>query len=330
MSLFRQLAHNRPTPLAMPILAYPGGRLIGASVRELVTDAARQVRAQAALRERYRTEVVLSAMDLSAEAEAFGCEILLAEGDPPTVVGRRVTNREGACDLPVPVPGAARTAVYLQTVRRLLELPGRPCVLGGMIGPFSLAGRLYGVSEALTLTVEDPDLLHALVEKSTQFLETYARAFKAAGAHGVVMAEPTAGLLSPRAMKAFSSDYITRLVAAVDDDTFTLIYHNCAAKPPHLPAILATGVKALHFGPPMDLGLALTQAGTSVVVCGNLDPTRVLLQGTPAEVRTAVRGLLTATRSHRHFVLSSGCDVPALAPPANLDAFFEEASQPAG
>jgi len=52
-----------------------------------------------------------------------------------------------------------------------------------------------GVSEALELTLADPELMEAVLEKSTAFLAGYARAFKEAGADGVIMAEPAAGLL---------------------------------------------------------------------------------------------------------------------------------------
>ena len=73
------------------------------------------------------------------EAEAFGSELMSSDDEPPTVVGRRVTSLDAA--------------------RRLKTLPGQPLVLAGMIGPFSLAGRLYGVSESLELTMDNPPLL---------------------------------------------------------------------------------------------------------------------------------------------------------------------------
>ncbi len=40
-------------------------------------------------------------------------------------------------------------------------------MLGGLIGPFSLAGRLFGVSESLELTLTEPETTKALLEKTT-------------------------------------------------------------------------------------------------------------------------------------------------------------------
>lgn len=307
---------------ALPIATYPGMVLTGATVRTVVGDPQAQFEIQAALHQRYRTPFVLTAMDLSAEAEAFGCEIFQPENEIPSVTGRIVTSREEADRLAVPAPGDRRTRVYLEAARMLRRLPDHPLVLGGCIGPFSLASRLVGVKEALELTVLEPELVHAVLQKSAQFLGAYTQAFRAAGADGLIMAEPAAGLLSPRSMAQFSSAYIRPIAAAVADGRFAFILHNCAAKIVHLPALLETGVSTFHFGAPMDLTAALAKIAPDIVVCGNLDPAAVFCHATAAEVEARTAVLLAATAAFPNFVVSSGCDVPPDAPLPNLDAFY--------
>lgn len=308
--------------LAMPVAVYPGLALTGAKVSDVVTNPQAQFDAQAALHERYHTPFVLAAMDLSAEAEAFGCAIHFAENEIPTVTGRLVAGLEQAQKLSVPQPGDRRTAVYLETVRRLRRLPDRPLVFGGCIGPFSLAARLVGVSEAMEMSVTEPDLMHVLLEKCAVFLTAYLRAFREAGADGVVMAEPAAGLLSPRSLSRFSSAYIKQINTTLAEGRFALILHNCAAKLVHLPAVLESGLGSFHFGAPMDLTAALARVPADVVLCGNLDPAAVFVQSTLAEITLQAGRLLAATSAHRNYVLSSGCDVPPNAPLASLDAFY--------
>jgi uroporphyrinogen decarboxylase len=319
---FNRMVLGSAARVALPIATYPGLALTGATVRQAVNDPQVQFEAVAALHERYRTPFVLSAMDLSAEAEAFGCTLHVSDNEIPCVTGRLVTNLEQAANVAVPQPGDGRTKVYLETVRRLKRLPARPLVLGGCIGPFSLAARLVGVSEALELTLSDPELMAAVLEKSAEFLSAYARAFKEAGADGLIMAEPAAGLLSPRGMSTHSSGYIKRIAAAAGGGEFALILHNCAARLLHLPAILETGLSTFHFGAPMDLPAALGKVAPEVALCGNLDPTGVFCQLGPGEVRERTLELLSKTAEHRNYVISSGCDVPAAAPLANLDAFY--------
>ena len=306
----------------MPIATYPGLSLTGAKVSDVVTRPQVQVEVQAALRARYRSAFVLSAMDLSAEAEAFGCTVMRSESEIPTVTGRLVTNMEQAKALGVPKPGDRRTSVYLEAVRGLAALPGKPMVMGGCIGPFSLAARLVGVSEALEYTAAEPDLMHVLVEKSAAFLTAYIKEFKAAGAAAVIMAEPAAGLLSPRSMAGFSSSYIRQIGQAVGDVEFTVVLHNCGAKLVHLPAILETRLSVFHFGSVMDMAAALEKVPEEVVLCGNLDPAGVFVQLAPAEIEDRATRLLAMVGPRRNFVLSSGCDVPPNTPLASLDAFY--------
>lgn len=310
--------------VAMPILAFPGAALAGCSVRELVTDAGAQVAAQQILHERVGTTCWLSAMDLSVEPEAFGAEAVFSDTEVPTITGRLVDDEEQVGRLAVPAVGARRTQVCVETVRRLAARAGGLPVLAGMMGPFTLAARLHGISETMVDTIERPALMHALLAKATDFLVAYARAFKAAGADGVIVAEPMAGLISPEALAGFSSAYLRRLVDGVGDETFALIVHNCGARLAHLPAILECGAKLYHFGQPMDMAAAVAAVPPGVVLGGNLDPSAVFVRATPDAVWKSTTGLMQALARDPHGVMiSSGCDLPPGTPLANIEAFFK-------
>lgn len=325
MGKFNEIVLASVKRFAMPIAVYPGAALTGAKVRDIVTNPRAQFDASSALHSRYRTPFALSAMDLSVEAEAFGCQIHMTDDEIPTAVSSVVANLEQAQALVVPPVGLKRTQVYLDTVKLLRQLPDRPLVLGGCIGPFSLAGRLVGLSEACGLTLENPGLMLTVLDKCASFLTAYVQEFKSAGADGVIMAEPAAGLLSPRGLGAFSAAYIRRIVQAAEDGQFQIILHNCGAKLIHLPAILESGPSAFHFGAPMDLASALAKTPATTVLCGNLDPSAVFLQSTPEQLAAKTNELLAATEAYRNCVISSGCDVPHGSPLANLDAFCAQA-----
>ncbi len=313
---------DRPRHLRLPVGAYAGLALTGATVRDVATRPDRQVEAVLALRDRFDMPAAMTAMDLSVEAETYGCEIRFSDDEIPTVVGRRATTLESIDDLGEPRPGDGRTAVALESTRRLARATGGAPVLGCMIGPFSLAGRIFGVAESLEATALDPDPVTALLERVTGFLAGYAAAFREAGAWGVVMAEPAAGLLSPAALGRFSAPYVRRIVGAVEREDFAVVLHNCGARIVHLPKVLESGAGIYHFGAPMDIVQALGKVGDSAILCGNLDPASVFHLGTPETVRAAARALLDAVGPRRNFVLSSGCDVPPGTPLANIEAFF--------
>lgn len=321
MSVFGDFVRSAPRRLALPVLSYPGAGLAGCSVAEMVTDPAAQAAAQRALHARYGMPFLMTAMDLSVEAEAFGARLFATESEIPTVTGRLVTDEAQIARLDVPAVGMGRTGVYLEAARRLADFQGPP-VLGGMIGPFSLAGRLFGVSEILVETADHPETVHRLLAKTTEFLVAYARAFVATGARGLIIAEPAAGLISPAAMRVFSSAYVRRVVEAVAAGDFEVILHNCGARAAHLAATLESGAAAVHFGRPMDLATAFARAPAEIVVCGNLDPAMVFIESSPEEVRARTVELLRTGRGRPGFIISSGCDLPPGTPLANLDAFF--------
>ncbi len=312
----------------MPLVSLPGAKLIYRATRDLFGDAEHQSQSQLALRETLNTTILMTAMDLSVEAEAFGAHVRREEDEVPTITGRLVSSRDEIYNLGIPAIGGGRTGTYLETARKLSSAPGHHIVLGCMIGPFSLAGRLFGVSETLEATALEPEWICILLEKTTSFLIDYARAFKEIGASGIIIAEPTAGLLSPRSLVTFSSESVRRITKAVQDASFDVILHNCGATLSHLAGTLEAEAAIYHFGKPMDIVEALTRVqDRDIILSGNLDPSGVFRSGTQEDVRSATRELMRRTSTLKNFVPSSGCDLPTDVPLENIRAFLDAVEQ---
>ena len=308
--------------IALPIMTHPGIEYIGKTVREAVTDGEVHFAAIKALAERFPSAASTVIMDLTVEAEAFGAPILIADEEIPTVTGRLVSDAASVEALQVPSLEAGRVPEYLKANRLAAEqITDRP-VLAGCIGPFSLAGRLYDMSEIMVAIYLEPDVIMALLDKCTAFLIDYCKALKATGVAGVVMAEPAAGLLSNEDHQMYATPYIKQIVDAVQDDDFTVILHNCGNTGQCTGAMVETGAAAMHFGNLVDIPQALTEVPSDILVMGNLDPVVVMQQATPEEVAAATTDLLEKTRGAKNFVISTGCDLPPAVPEANLTAFF--------
>lgn len=308
--------------IALPIMTHPGIEYIGKTVREAVTDGEVHFAAIKALAERFPSAASTVIMDLTVEAEAFGAPILIADEEIPTVTGRLVSDAASVEALQVPSLEAGRVPEYLKANRlAAAQITDRP-VLAGCIGPFSLAGRLYDMSEIMVAIYLEPDVIMALLDKCTAFLIDYCKALKATGVAGVVMAEPAAGLLSNEDHQMYATPYIKQIVDAVQDDDFTVILHNCGNTGQCTGAMVETGAAAMHFGNLVDIPQALTEVPSDILVMGNLDPVVVMQQATPEEVAAATTDLLEKTRGAKNFVISTGCDLPPAVPEANLTAFF--------
>lgn len=308
----------------MPLLSFPSVSLLGVGVRELISSSELQARGMQAVANEIDSPASVSFMDLSVEAEAFGAVVRFSDDEVPTVTGRLITDEDEAEALAVPEVGSGRTGIYIEAVKKAVErITDRP-VLAGIIGPFSLAARLLDVTEIMMDCYDDPDMVHIVLEKTTAFLIEYAKAYKAAGAAGIVMAEPVSGLLSPTLEEEFSSPYVKKVVDAVQDENFSVIYHNCGDNVPRmLESILSTGAAAYHFGNAVDMEEdIIKKVPADTLVMGNIDPAGILRMGTPEKVRAATLELLEKCAKYPNFLLSSGCDIPPMTPWENIKAFF--------
>ena len=228
-----------PGRLALPIASYAGLEITGESVEDLVSVPGSQFKAIMALADRYSTPVMLTAIDTTAEAEAYGSEIKFSTHEAPTIVGRLVTNAADAAALPDPVAGDARTRVPIETAWRLTAEVGESVpVLGAMLGPFALASRLFGIEETLEAMAAEPETIETLLDNVTGFLCRYALEFRETGAWGVVVAEGTAGRLSPEGAARFSAPFVKRIIKAVETPDFAVVVHSCHASIDHLDGLL--------------------------------------------------------------------------------------------
>lgn len=312
----------------MPILSFPCVSLLGVSVKELISDSELQAKGMKMVADRTDALASVSFMDLSVEAECFGAKVIVSENEVPTVKGRYINDMDEAEKLKIPLIGEGRTSIYIDAIKKATEeIKDRP-VFAGMIGPFSLAARLLDVSEIMIDCYDDPDMVHLVLDKTTSFLIEYAKAYKNAGANGIVLAEPVSGLLSPTLEEEFSSPYVKRIVDAVQDENFILIYHNCGDNVPvMLKSILSTGASAYHFGNAVDMEKdIILKVPENTVVMGNVDPAGVLRMGTPEGVRKETISIMEKCCKYNNFVISSGCDIPPMTSWKNIDAFFEAVS----
>jgi uroporphyrinogen decarboxylase len=323
MQLWKQSVLESKKRIAVPVMTHPGIALRGNTVLATVTNPRFHFEAVQAVAQTYPTGASTMIMDLSVEAEAFGAHIRFADDEVPSVIERCVQDAESIDRLQVPPLTNARLGQWIEASRLAANaITDRP-VFAGCIGPFSLAGRLFDVTEVMTAILIEPESILALLEKCTQFLISYVKAFKAAGANGVLIAEPVAGVLSADHCTEFSSNFVRRIVDAVQDEGFLVVLHNCGDTDTLVPSMLSTGAGGLHFGNRCNIVKALEQIPDGTLVFGNIDPVGVFKTGSPEMVHTEATKLLEATKRFSNYILSSGCDVPPHVPLENIDAFFK-------
>ncbi|MBR4772300.1 MAG: uroporphyrinogen decarboxylase family protein [Bacteroidales bacterium] len=311
-----------PKRMAVPVMTHPGIEMLGYNVKEAVCSGRVHFEAVKALCGKYAQSAAMTTiMDLSVEAQAFGASVSFSYEAIPSIEGRLVEDAAAIEALQVPSLDAGRVPEYLKADRLATSLP-KP-VFAGCIGPFSLAGRLYGMTEIMMGIYLEPEAMTVLLEKCTEFLLNYVKAIKETGCPAVLMAEPASGLLSNEDDMMWCTPYVKKIVEAVQDETFAVVLHNCGNTGHCTEAMVATGAWGFHFGNKIDMVKAIEDCPADALVFGNIDPVSIFKQASPDEMYKATSELLQVTAKYHNFVLSSGCDTPPGVSPANIEAFYK-------
>ncbi len=309
--------------VAIPIMTNPGIEVCGYHIKDAVTDGQIHYEAISRLNAIYPSAACTAIMDLTVEAEAFGAEIVFPENEVSAVIGTLVSDYQSISELQIPTLDKGRVSEYLKANRLAAEKITEKPVFAGCIGPFSLAGRLYDMTGIMIAIYTEPESIHLLLSKCTQFIKDYCKAIKGTGVDGVIMAEPAAGLISNDDCSAFSSHYIKQIVEELQDNNFMIVLHNCGNTGHCTQAMLETNAAGLHFGNKIDMTEALRECPENILVMGNIDPVGIIKEASAEQVKEKTYELLQQTAEWKNFVLSTGCDVPPNVPFENIIAYYQ-------
>jgi uroporphyrinogen decarboxylase len=110
-----------------------------------------------------------------------------------------------------------------------------------------------------------------------------------------------------------------KLIAAIHDAGATVKLHICGNTIGIIQHMAKTGADIIDVDWMNPLDKARELVGPKVTLCGNFDPSAVLLQGSPQDVANAARNCIKAGGDK--FVLMPGCEVPPATPEENIRAF---------
>jgi uroporphyrinogen decarboxylase len=322
MRLIDAVRARKPHRLVAPLMGYPGAQLTRSTLKQNGFNAELHYRSVYKLVEMFAPDFIFYMMDLSVEAGAIGLQIRYPLEESASVEFHPVQNVADLDQYKVLDPiYDARVRSYIETMRLMSHnLPG---VTKGayVIGPFTLAGLMIGASQIAIATIDNPDLVYATLNYAEDVITRYTKELVNAGAELVAILEPTATFLSPKAFVRFSGNYVNRIARRLDTIT---VLHICGDTTRLVPAMGQIEVQGLSLDSMVDFSQAVTKIPSDMVLIGNLDPVRILLNEKPDGVRQAVRRLLDDMAPYENFILSTGCDLPQETPLANIRAFMEE------
>ena len=308
-------------PPFMPLVIDWVAKQAGVEWSEFVYNPAVRAEAYLTVTERYGIDGVLPDADFFEQLEDFGMKLTF---DGKAYHGEPIINELSDIDtLPEPdFKTGSRMGNRLETLSRVADkVKGVQFIFGICVGPFTEFCNARGMEDALGDLMDDEEevmrgvrLFH---ENGLRFIERQL----AAGADGIQIVEPCCSLISPDMYEELIMPLHTSLVQAVQKNGGFARLHICGDTNRVLPLTLGTGTKILDVDHAVRMDEAAKRLGAGQVLCGNLDPAGVILQGTPELIAQKVAAVVKETGNRA--IISGGCDIPPDTTEENMRAFFE-------
>ncbi|MEG2117462.1 MAG: uroporphyrinogen decarboxylase family protein, partial [Clostridia bacterium] len=139
-------------------------------------------------------------------------------------------------------------------------------------GALNVASQLYPMQELLYTMIDEPELLHKLLDRCCAYSENYARQLVRNGADGVSFGHAMAScsVISPSYYEEFALPYEKRLVNAIHEEGGVAITHICGNITMIADKINTNGSEIIDFDHCCDLTTLLRK--TTKILRGNIDP----------------------------------------------------------
>jgi len=311
-----------------PLIMTFAARLAGIPYGDYCRYGELLAQAQLACIRRFGYDSVNVTSDAVREAETVGALVFWQEdevpgaGEEPLIKGREDLKR---LRLPDPL-GHNRMHEQIKALKILRqELGDDEVVYGWVEAPFQESAMLRNINYFMVDIIENPALVHELMRFSLEMELVFGLAQIEAGARFIGVGDAVASLTSPRHYEEFNFPYVAELIAGLKKAGARVKYHACGNSRALLPLFAQLEADIINLDTLVDLAEAKRVLGHRMCLKGKLDPTRVLLQGTPDTVRAAARQCLRDAGEGGGFILSPGCEVPRDTPPENLAALVNAA-----
>jgi uroporphyrinogen decarboxylase len=309
---------------AYPILGHCNAQLVGATIREFLLDPKIFVKAQVASYERYRPDIIVMEKDLLMDVEAMGNELKFPEDSMCISKKVALEDKGNLSRLKLADPTKdGRMPAYLESLAETKKIITDSIVSSVIAGPWTIAIGLREADRLLRDAMKDPDYVHELMAFCTQASIRFGEAVYPLKV-GLSYSEAPAScsLISPKIYREFIFPYHKQIVDHFKAQKVATGLHICGYADPILEDIVNTGVTNFSIDAPSDLLKAVEIAKGKAVLIGNVN-TNLFFSGSRQEMEQAIRNCIAIAPDDSGYILSSGCEVPGIAPPEKVAWFME-------
>ncbi len=195
-------------------------------------------------------------------------------------------------------------------------------------GPFTLAARLIGEEPMMKATFKKPAFVEKIVDFATNLLiHLYEPLVEDKTLEVISLADPTASgdLISKKQFEKFALPYLKRFTDWARSKGVHTLVHICGNTTDRLELFPLTGASCISLDHKVDIARAKEVLFGKICFAGNVDPVKIMLQGTPDDVERTCRHIIEIAGTDGGFVLMPGCDIPPTVPYENIQRFIQVA-----
>ena len=265
--------------------------------------------------------------DILTVPDAMGLGLYFEEGEGPKF---ERTLQEEADIKKLEVPDMAKLQYVFDAVSQIRRtLDGRVPLIGFSGSPWTLATYMVegkGGTDFLTIkkmAYARPDLLHRILDITTQTVIQYLNAQIAAGAQAVMIFDSWGGALSHNAYQEFSLAYMQKIISGLSKEAEGRVVPSIMFTKGGglwLEAQATTGANALGLDWAIDIGQARKRVGDKVALQGNMDP--AILLSNPQAIEKEVASILASYGKGNGHVFNLGHGITQWTDPECADAFI--------
>ncbi|MFO7881065.1 MAG: uroporphyrinogen decarboxylase family protein [Kosmotogaceae bacterium] len=304
------------------IMAF-AAKYIGINYKKYVTDYRYLVEGNIRCCEAFGIDMVSAISDPVRETYDLGANVTFPENDVPYCSDPLLKNYSELEKLELIKPeNGKRMNDRLKAIRLYREkVVDYYPILGWIEGPMALASNLRGVIKAMEDFYESPDFLKNLLEFCYEQQVLFARAQVNAGADFIGIGDAVCSLIGPRRYKEYALPLERKIVDEVHKLGAKVKLHICGDVTPLLELMPETGADIIDVDWMVDFKKAAEIFRNKCSLCGNFDPVRVLMKGTPEQIKEATKKCVELGDSTTF--IAAGCEVPPDTPEENFLAVKE-------
>jgi len=313
----------------MPITMMFAADRIGATYRAYATDHRVLVDAQIRTAEEFSFDYVSAISDPAREAADCGATVMYFDDQPPAIdeTHARLADKTQLTRLKAPEPlSGGRMHDRVRAAALFKERVGKEKLIEGWIeGPCAEAADLRGINTLMLDFYDDPAFVRDLFEFVVEMELRFARVQVEAGVDLMGVGDAAASLVGPAIYEEFVWPYEKRLVDGLHAMGTRVRLHICGNTRRILAGMGRLGCEIVDLDFMVPLAQAREKMGPAQVLLGNIDPVRVLRNGTPESV------MATIAECHHQagprYIVGAGCEIPRGTPAENVRALAEYAQR---